>query len=391
MNRIDNSYRYPCTRNIGMAGFGSYLEQQIGEPRRNIRLFAEELGAVLSDGKDNTPKQIVLTNSGSSANLVAALAVAEKLRRDDRPLTAAVSAFTFPTTISALILAGFKVSLIDVDQLGFNLSVDLLDSLPQSPSLVAITHFLGFPAAMDKLMEYKQKTGCIVIQDACETLVCRFDDKPIYTYGDIVTWSFYHPHHLSSYGGGAVYAKDLDDFILCDSIAHWGRACKCHVDESLCQLHSGPAHQFTYENIGVNVEISELNACFGRWQLQRWPQIEEKRKAHYNRLYSILNEHPRFHIWDFYNGEHDSPFVFPVFYPAMTVSEAWETMKDQGIEIRTLMGGSLSTQETYKPYLTGQIRCPNAELMSRHTFFVGCHDTLTSEDIEHIGSALSKI
>lgn len=391
MSRIDNSYRYPCTRNIGMEGFGYFLEEQIGEPRRNIRLFSKELSSVLSDGKSDIAGQIVLTNSGSSANLVAALALAERLRQEGKPLTAATSAFTFPTTMSSLILAGFEVQLIDVDEHGFNLSMDRLEMLPEAPSLVVVTHFLGFPADMEGLAAYRKKTGCFILQDACETLVCHYNHRPLYEYGDVVTWSFYHPHHLSSYGGGAIYAKNQQDYILCDSIAHWGRACKCHIDESLCTIPSGPAHQFTYENIGVNVEISELNACFGRWQLQNWDEIEQRRRNNYSCLYNLLAGHGTIKVWDFHNEEQDSPFVFPVLSMHKNIREVWNMMKEYGIEIRTLMGGATSMQMAYQRFLPKTTRCPHAEYMSEHAFFVGCHSTLGRKDIEYIGERLLEL
>lgn len=97
------TYRYPCTGNISLKSFGKYLESEIGEPRRNLRLFAQELNYQLGC------THITLTNSGSSANLVAALAMAEKCRKTGKPLTAVASAFTFPTTISSLLMAGFRV------------------------------------------------------------------------------------------------------------------------------------------------------------------------------------------------------------------------------------------------------------------------------------------
>ena len=101
-------YRYPCTGNVGIMGFGKYLEREIAEPRRNIRLFASELKERFGGAFH------CLVNSGSSANLVAAFAAAEKLKARGMPLTAVASAFTFPTTMSALAFAGFSVKIVDV-------------------------------------------------------------------------------------------------------------------------------------------------------------------------------------------------------------------------------------------------------------------------------------
>jgi CDP-6-deoxy-D-xylo-4-hexulose-3-dehydrase len=384
------SYTYPCTRNIDLKGFGVFLENEIGAPRKNIKQFAEEFSTLVSTDGDDISKHLVMVNSGSSANLVAALALAQRCKQEKRPLTAAVSAFTFPTTISSLLLAGFSIRIVDVDEMSFNLSIKKLCEENEFPSLVVVTHFLGFPADLEALVELKKEKGFLILQDACETLDVRIGNKPLYKYGDIITWSFYHPHHLSSYGGGAVYSVSAVDFIMTDSIAHWGRACKCHIDESLCKVPAGPAHQFTYENIGVNVEMSELNACFGRWQLRNWEEIENQRQRNYSILYDMLSTKQNLTIWPFFNERRDSPFVFPILYKTGSIHDVFEKLSPQGIEIRTLMGGSACQQSAFQGKISFD-KCDNASYMSNHAFFVGCHHTLSENDVRHIGSQISML
>lgn len=140
------TYRYPCTGNISIKGFGKFLEAEIREPRRNIRLFTDELNELLES------KYLTLTNSGSSANLVAALALAEKCRVAGKPLTAIASAFTFPTTIGSLRLAGFEVTLVDVKKGGFNIDVEKLKAVTPIASVIAVTHFLGFACDVKSIL-----------------------------------------------------------------------------------------------------------------------------------------------------------------------------------------------------------------------------------------------
>lgn len=186
--------------------------------------------------------------------------------------------------------------------------------------------------------------GIFVLQDACETfdLIDKHTGCNHCLHGDITTLSFFHPHHLSSYGD-AVICSNQEDYILCDSIAHWGRACKCHIDESLCTTLDGPAHQFAYERIGVNVEMSELNACFGRWQLMRWRHYEFRRRENYYILYEALKHNPNLKVWETV-FEEPSRFVFPIkLVNGMTVIDTWEQLPPKGVEIRTLMGGATCT------------------------------------------------
>ena len=381
-----NSYRYPCTGNISIKGFGEYLETEIGEPRRNLRLFAKELS------HDLDCKYITLTNSGSSANLVAALALAEKCRKSGKPLTAFASAFTFPTTISSLLLAGFSIHLIDVEKGGFNMNLNVLEQISDVASVIAVTHFLGFPCDMKRVCKFAIEHDCFVLQDACETFntisLLREEDQ-YYRLGDITTLSFYHPHHLSSYGGGAVICANKEDYILCDSIAHWGRDCKCHIDESLCTNPDGPAHQFTYERLGVNVEMSELNACFGRWQLHQWDFIESKRRHNYATLYRGLCNNTNLKVWPVAAGE-PSRFVFPIqLTNGMTVREAWEKLAPEGVEIRTLMGGATCEQPAYQGLLTYSSQ-NEAIAMADSTFFVGIHHTIPNKDILAVAKIINE-
>lgn len=217
-------YKYPCTGHITMDGFGRYLEEECVESRRNLNLFAKELRDRFSF------PYVTLTNSGSSVNLAAALALAEKVRVAGMPLTAAVSAFSFPTTIDSLIMAGFTVTVVDVEPGEFNISFGKLSGMEPVPSVAAVTHFLGFPCAIREISEYVHSYGGFVLQDACETLGMEVSGRPVHIFGDITTLSFYHPHHMSSYGGGAVITINQEDYIIVDSAVHWGRACKCHID-----------------------------------------------------------------------------------------------------------------------------------------------------------------
>jgi len=183
----------------------------------------------------------------------------------------------------------------------------------------------------------------------------------------------------------AFLTLNQEDYVIADSITHWGRSCKCHIDKSLCMVPAGPAHNFTYERLGLNVEMSELNACFGRWQLQNINQIETARKRNYDSLYEALKDVPSLKVWPI-PDVNCSPFVFPIrLKNGMTVREAYSVLSDKGIEIRTLMGGAISEQEAFHNMLAGS-EVPVAQEMAETTFFVGVHNTLPNEDVETVGA-----
>ena len=374
-------YKSPCTGNVGIKGFGEYLEREIAEPRRNLNLFASELKEKIGGAYH------CLVNSGSSANLVAAFAAAEKLKLSGRPLTAVVSAFTFPTTMSALAFAGFKVKIIDVAKGSFNLDMDELERI-EPVSLIVPTHFLGFPYDIDRVKSLSKKWGSLILQDSCESLDVPLYSKRNFDAADFITWSFYHPHHLSAYGGGCVVCRNLEDFSLVDSIVHWGRACKCHVDQGMCKVPRGPGHEFTYERLGFNVEMSELNACFGRWQLRNWESVENARRKRYDILFDVLKNNEKVGLWSRPVG--GSPFVFPFrLLTGLDVDLVHRRLADDWVEARRLMGGVLNRQPGFGRYESGGLE--NARTLADTTLFFGIHQTLTEDQTVMAARALNEI
>ena len=352
--------RYPCTGPIETGGFAPLLT----EPRANLRAFAAELRSVFF------APRLSLVNSGSSANLAAALALAE---RAGKRRHAVASAFTFPTTLSSLLTAGFEVTLADVEPGGFNLSPESLRrALRPDTGLVCVTHFLGFPAPIDAL-----GGDYLLLQDACETMDAR-------VVNGLTTWSFYHPHHLSSFGGGAVISLDEELQRSVESIAHWGRACTCHVDDLACRAPEGAAHQFTYVRPGHNLEMSELNAAFGRFQLARWDAMESARKERYATLFTALAD-SALDVWAPPEGS-GSPFVFPFAVRSGSADAFARRLAARGVESRTLMGGPIADQPAFRAIPHDGLA--HARALSSRALFVGIHQTLPLEDVRTVAAIL---
>lgn len=370
---------YHCTGHISTDSFHDFIKRELGPPRRNIRMFTEELSQTL-----DTPF-ISLVNSGSSANLVAAMMVKE-LQPDRNKVL--LSAFSFPTTISAYKIVGFEVELVDIEANSFNMCLDRLeDEIDNDVAAVVPTHFLGFPAQVDKISSICKKHGALLVQDACETMNLEVSSHSIYEYGDIVTHSFYHPHHLSSYGGGAVVTKTSEDKKIAESIIHWGRACTCHYSPENCSAPDGVNHNFWYERLGLNVEMSELNACFGRFQLETWSAQEAKRKGRYSVLLDNLSQCNVATI--FPANFNVSPFVFPISVPQNLFHTITGKLQEEGLEIRTLMGGAICLHPGYQFLYTEKLK--QSELMGNTSFFVGIHQSILESDFVAIMNILRDV
>ena len=372
--------KYKLTGHVNSHMFSEFLSKEIGADRRNIKLFTKELK------KTFNVEFLSLVNSGSSANLVAALIVKEIKTPKNKIL---LSAFTFPTTISAYSLLGFNVELIDIEKDTFNMSVkELKEHVDNDTAAVVVTHFLGFPAKLKEIKEICDKHNVLLIQDACETMNLKYKGQSIHSYGSIITHSFYHPHHLSSYGGGAVIVDNEDLYTLSESIIHWGRLCKCHIDPNKCTAPKNISHNFYYVREGLNVEISELNACFGRYQLQSWEQQELNRKKYYHKLYNKLKKFSFIRVYP--DNLNISPFVFPIKVLTDNFDEIISELQEKNIEIRNLMGGAIYLQPAFKHLNNGRFLL-NAKSQSDNTFFLGIHQYVSSNDFETILTIIEDI
>ncbi len=347
--------RYPCTGHVRADGFGAFLEASLGAPRANLHAFAAELSAMF-EAPFVTP-----VSSGSSANLAGAFALAEKVGVG----RAAVSAFTFPTTVSALSMAGFSPVFVDTAPGSFQLDPA---AIPADVKVVAVTHFLGYPAPIVR--------GFAVLQDACETMAMRLDGVPIAHLADVTTFSFYHPHHMSSYGGGAVVTRDAELARVIESVSHWGRACTHHLpDERLpCAAPEGPEHFFHYVRPGFNLEMSELNACFGRWSLLRYAMDEERRARHFAQLIESVGPS----VIAYPRPPGVTPAVFPITVRDGDARPLIDRLLARGVEARTCMGGVIADHPAFAGLPHDGLR--HARDLARRSFFVGIHQAL--EDVE---------
>jgi CDP-6-deoxy-D-xylo-4-hexulose-3-dehydrase len=372
-------YRYPCTGPVETQGFERFIAEHLGPSRANLKHFGAELGA-----RFGAP-HLALVNSGSSANLAAALALAERVGPGAHALTAG---FTFPTTLSSLLTAGFEVTVVDTEAGGFCIDAAAVRrALKPHTRVVCVTHFLGFPAALEAVLEVARERDLLVLQDACETMDLRVAGKPAHAHGTLTTWSFYHPHHLSSFGGGAVVCTDAKWLRRVESLTHWGRECTCHYDASACTAPEGIHHHFHYTRQGHNLEMSELNACFGRFQLRAWESFEQKRHAHYATLYEALRDEPGLTVYKAPEGN-GSPFVFPLTVNDGDAAPLARRLMARGVEVRTLMGGAITRQPAYRHVPHDGV--PNCTRLAEASLFVGIHQTLPDEDVAAVARIVAE-
>ncbi len=253
-------------------------------------------------------RYVSLVNSGSSANLLAFMALTSPLlkerrvHRGDEIITVAAG---FPTTVAPIIQYGAVPVFLDVTLPEYDIDVTRLeDALSDKTRAVFVAHTLGNPFDLVSVKAFCDKHNLWLIEDNCDSLGSRVkingEWKYTGTVGDIGTSSFYPPHHLTMGEGGAVYTDNPLLNKIVRSLRDWGRDCVCppghdnmcghRFDGTYGELPKGYDHKYIYSHLGYNLKATDMQAAVGCAQLKKLASFTEKRKHNHARLYNLLKE-----------------------------------------------------------------------------------------------------
>ncbi len=247
-------------------------------------------------------KHCSLTNSGSSANLLAFMALTssklgeKRIKKGDEIITVAAG---FPTTVAPIVQYGAVPVFVDVSLPTYNIDcAQLENALSEKTKAVMIAHTLGNPFDLEKVKDFCDRHGLWLIEDNCDALGSRYIYKGNWkytgTFGHIGTSSFYPPHHMTMGEGGAVYTNDNQLKKLIESLRDWGRDCWCpsgrdntcnnRFSQQFGELPYGYDHKYVYSHFGYNLKATDMQAAIGCAQLEKLPSFIDARKRNWKRL-----------------------------------------------------------------------------------------------------------
>ncbi|MBR1580941.1 MAG: lipopolysaccharide biosynthesis protein RfbH [Selenomonadaceae bacterium] len=253
-------------------------------------------------------KHCAAVNSGSSANLLAFMALTSpllgdrRIRRGDEVITVAAG---FPTTVAPIIQFGAVPVFVDVTIPQYNIDVSRLEeALSDRTRAVMLAHTLGNPFDLSTVKNFCDEHGLWLVEDNCDALGSKYELDGVEhltgTIGDIGTSSFYPPHHMTMGEGGAVYTNDPLLNKIVRSLRDWGRDCSCpsgrdnmcghRFDGQFGELPRGYDHKYVYSHFGFNLKVTEMQAAIGCAQLKKLPSFVERRRKNFSRLLDGLSD-----------------------------------------------------------------------------------------------------
>ena len=371
------------------------------------REFAQFLGV----------KYCSLVNSGSSANLLAFMALTSpklgerRINKGDEVITVAAG---FPTTVAPIVQYGAVPVFVDVSLPGYNIDCEQLEhALSEKTRAVMLAHTLGNPFDLQKVRDFCDNHGLWLIEDNCDALGSRyfFDGQWRYTgtIGDIATSSFYPPHHMTMGEGGAVYTNNIHLKRLVESFRDWGRDCWCvsgrddtckkRFHQQFGELPFGYDHKYVYSHFGYNLKVTDMQAAIGCAQLKKLPQFIEARKTNWQVLRDGLADCSEKYILPEPTSQADPSW----FGFLLTVRDSGTGSRDEavasleraGIQTRMLFAGNLVKHPCFDEMrqagcgyrVVGDLTV--TDKIMHDTFWVGVYPGMRQAELEYMVKILS--
>ena len=335
---------------------------------------------------------VLTTNSGSSANLLAFMALTSPklgkraIQQGDEVITVAAG---FPTTVNPILQFGAVPVFVDIDIPTHNIDVSKIEAaISPKTKAIMLAHSLGNPFDLSAVKTICNQYDLWLVEDCCDALGATYDGKMVGTFGDIATLSFYPAHHITMGEGGAVFTNNPQLKLAAESFRDWGRDCYCApgrdntCNKRFCwklgDLPEGYDHKYTYAHLGYNLKITDMQAACALAQMDKLDGFIAARKSNFDYLKTRLQSCAEFiHLPEATPNSDPSWFGF-----LMTLKPSAQTSRvdlinylDQHkIGTRLFFAGNLTKQ----PYMKNQKfrvcgELTNTDDVMLNSFWVGVY------------------
>jgi len=331
----------------------------------------------------------LMVNSGSSANLLIFQCLinpmVKKLKPGDEVL---IPAICWSTSLWPIIQSGLKVKFVDIDLSTLNIDLnDLIRKITKKTKALMLVHALGNCTDMSKLTNICKKNKIILIEDTCEALGSTYKNKPLGTFGDFSSFSFYYSHHITSGEGGMVCTKNKKYLEILKSLRSHGWSRDLKNNKTLSKKHKNIDKNWIFINSGFNLRTTDINAAIGLEQLKRIKKILSIRKYNFLKIKKslLINKkyNNQFTILDDQEHTNTAWFGIPIilnFDNKKYKQKIMSKLHRKGIMTRPIISGNFAKQPSIKLYkikINNQL--PNSDLVDKKGFFLGLHNIKISD------------
>ena len=334
-----------------------------------------------------------MVNSGSSANLVAiaSLIFSDKydLHKGDEVIVPAVS---WATTYTVLYQHGLKLRFVDIDLNTFNLDLNEVEAAitPKTKAIFAV-NLLGNPNDFNRLLEICEEHNLILIEDNCESMGAKYQNKYTGTFGVLGTFSTFYSHHMATMEGGMAVTDDSELKDIMTSIRSHGWTRNLSESSSYYSKKDEFYEMFNFIFPGYNVRPIEMEAAIGREQLKKLNGFLEKRKENGKYFLELFSKTDKISIQE--NTDDSSFFGFPIIFESeLDRTKCVELFKKEDVECRPIVAGNFTKNKVidYFDYsIYGDLK--NADILHNRGLFIGNHHYDVKDKLDEIYNLMKNI
>lgn len=354
-------------------------------------------------------EHVLLTNSGSSANLLAFSALTSeklgnrRLQPGDEVITVAAG---FPATVTPILQYGLVPVFVDVDIPTYNIDIAMMkEALSPKTRCIFLAHTLGNPFDIEAVMNFAEENGLWVIEDNCDAFGSEYKGQKTGSFAHLSTISFYPAHHITTGEGGAICTNDPQLALLVRAFRDWGRDCYCaggenntcgkRFSQQFGHLPFGFDHKYIYSEVGFNLKMTDIQASIGSAQMDKLPNFCTRRKENFLHWNAVFSRYPDYFILP-QPTQHADPAWFAFI---VTLKEGTPFTRDhltgffstRLIETRNLFAGNITKQPAFinRNWRIAN-HLANTDYCMNNTFFLGTYPGLTKEMFEYAEGVLDE-
>ena len=334
-------------------------------------------------------KYSVFVNSGSSSILLTLAALKYYNKQKNNKII--VPGLSWATDVSSPMLLDYETYMCDCNLEDLSCDLNHLKKLFQehNPSTFILVSPLGLVPNMDKIVLLCKQYDVILLEDVCESMGSKYQDKYLGSFGLASFYSMYFGHHLSTIEGGFINTDDeeLYHLLLMMRSHGWDRDLPKDAQTKLRKKFNSNNFDSLYNFYvpGLNVRSTDLQAFIGLRAIDKLDGYSNKRRINFHHYkHKIKNN-----ILKLKEKQNDfvSSFAIPILN--LNRNDIAQDLQDNNIEVRPLIAGNMATKPMW--YNENEIpSLPNCELVDKIGFYVPNHQDLTEDEITLITNIINK-
>ena len=219
---------------------------------------------------------VLLTDSCTSALEIAALII-----KKDKFDEVIMPSYTFSSTASAFIKAGFKIRFADIDPMNGMIDPNKIEKIiNKKTKAIVVVHYGGNVAQIEKIKNICLKNKLYLVEDAAQSFNSFFKKKAVGTFGDFGCYSFHETKNLHAGMSGALVLKNKKNYTRAIHIRERGT--------NRNDVIKGLSKKYSWVEIGGSYYPTEIQAAFLYAQLKDITINTSERKTLHNRYSSKL-------------------------------------------------------------------------------------------------------